>query len=329
GAGFVGATVAARLLADGRRVRILDNLSRHGSERNLRRLVADYGGRVEVEIGDLRDSVAVMRAVEKVDAVLHFGGQVSSRASVARPQFDFDVNLAGTVRLLEALRRLGEPPPLLFASTSKVYGALADLRLVRHDLRWEPVDPLIAATGISEESLLRPDTPYGCSRSAAEHYVLNYAQNYAFPAVVLRLGSVYGPGGGWVTDFLRAALAREPITIFGDGAQVRDILFADDLVAAVVATLERAHESAGTVFNVGGGADCAVSLLELIELIADVVGRDPDVDHAPTRAGDARYYVSDTIRFADATGWAPKTSPRAGLAELHDGETRATTGAHR
>src|SRR5205085_3607852 len=141
----------------------------------------------------------------------------------------------------------------------------------RRDRRWEPADPLIAATGISEDSLLRPEGPYACSRAAADQYVLDYARTYSMPALVLRLSSVYGTDGGWMTHFLGRALEHEPITIFGGGAHVRDVLFVDDLVAAVAAALQRAHELAGIAFNVGGGVDCAVSPLELIDLIADVV----------------------------------------------------------
>jgi CDP-paratose 2-epimerase len=322
GAGFVGTNLAHRLLRDGARVRVLDSLARPGVERNLRWLRAAHGERVEVELADVRDRVAVRRAVEGADQVFHFAAQVAVTTSFGDPVDDFEVNLGGTLNLLEELRRLTDPPPLVFTSTNKVYGALPDLPLERDGDRWEPVPRRVRERGLDERRPLAFCTPYGCSKGAADQYVLDYAKGYGLPAVVFRMSCIYGPhqhgteDQGWVAHFLLRALAGEPITIYGDGAQVRDVLYVDDLVAALLLARDGAGSLGGTAFNIGGGPDNAVSLLELIELIAEATGAPPALAYAQERAGDQRYYVADTRRFELATGWRPCVGVAEGVTEL-------------
>jgi CDP-paratose 2-epimerase len=324
GAGFVGTNVADRLLRDGGRVRILDDLSRPGVERNLMWLRSRWGDhRLDVQIGDIRDPVAVRRAVTGASDVFHFAAQVAVTTSLDDPFHDFRVNAEGTIRLLNELRRLPRPPFLLFTSTNKVYGALADVRLERRGDRWRPMDARLRDRGIDERRSLAFCTPYGCSKGAADQYVLDWAKSYGLDSVVFRMSCIYGrhqhgnEDQGWVAHFLIRALEREPITLYGDGAQVRDVLFVDDLVEAMLLARERRERVAGRAFNVGGGPDNTTSLLELVDLIEDVTGERPALQFAEERPGDQRYYVSDTGALGAALGWRPRVSMEEGVEELH------------
>jgi CDP-paratose 2-epimerase len=324
GAGFVGTNLVERLLREGKSVRVFDSLARPGSEENLLWLRSRYGDdRLAIELGDLRDPVALRRAVAGAREVFHLAAQVAVTTSLDAPLHDFQVNVDGSVRLLEELRRLPEPPFVLFTSTNKVYGSLPDLELQRLGERWVPVDAHIREQGVDEGRPLDFCTPYGCSKGAADQYVLDYAKSYGLPAVVFRMSCIYGPhqhgneDQGWVAHFLIRALARDPITIYGDGAQVRDILFVDDLVDAMVAARERRDAVAGRAFNMGGGPENSVSLLELVELIGDLTGRPAALRFAGQRPGDQRYYVSDTSAFQAATGWRPDVGVDEGLEELY------------
>ena len=322
GAGFVGTNLAHRLLSEGRRVRVFDSLARRGAELNLQWLVRKHGGGVDVAIGDIRDRDAVRRALGGAGEVFHFAAQVAVTTSIEAPVEDFDVNLRGTLNVLEEVRRLPQQPPLVFTSTNKVYGALRDLPLVRREDRWEPKDPELRAHGLDETRPLDFSTPYGCSKGGADQYVLDYAKTYGIPATVFRMSCIYGrhqhgnEDQGWVAHFLLRALADEPITVYGDGAQVRDVLFADDLVEALLGVRARIEDVAGRAFNVGGGPDNSVSLLETVSLIGDVLGRRPRTRFAEERAGDQRYYVADTRRLRDATGWRPRVGVEEGVEDL-------------
>ena len=323
GAGFVGTNLAHRLAQEGYRVRLLDNLSRPGVERNLRWLCDCHPGRVEAQIADIRDRDAVRCAVAGIDQVFHLAAQVAVTTSLADPHGDYEVNLGGTVTLLEELRRLSAPPPLVFTSTNKVYGALPDLRLEREADRWQPVDSELRARGLDESRPLDFCTPYGCSKGGADQYVLDYAKTYSLPAAVFRMSCIYGPhqhgteDQGWVAHFALRALADETITLYGDGAQVRDVLWVADLVDAFLRVRDGIDSLAGTAFNVGGGPDNAVSLLEVVDLIGDLRGERPHVEFAPERPGDQRYYVADTLRLQRATGWRPRVSVPDGIEELY------------
>jgi CDP-paratose 2-epimerase len=322
GAGFVGTNLADRLLLEGHRVRVLDSLRRPGVERNLHWLVGRHGDRVEVEVADIRDRFAVRRAVDGADQVFHFAAQVAVTTSVDDPAGDFDVNLGGAVNLLEALRQRPEPPPLVFTSTNKVYGALADLPLTRRGDRWEPVDDELRGHGLDETRPLEFSTPYGCSKGGADQYVLDYAKTFGLPATVFRMSCIYGPhqhgteDQGWVAHFLIRALTGQPITLYGDGAQVRDLLFVDDLVQALLRARDGIDRLAGLPFNIGGGGENAVSLLEVLDLIAAALGERPRVRFADERVGDQRYYVADSRRLRAATGWRPLVGVEEGVVEL-------------
>ncbi|HEY8206375.1 MAG TPA: NAD-dependent epimerase/dehydratase family protein [Myxococcaceae bacterium] len=324
GAGFIGTNLAARLCEDGDRVRLLDNLSGPGSGRNAAWLLEQFGGQVEIHHGDVRDRAAVARALEGAEAVVHLAAQVAVPTSLLDPIADFQVNALGTLHLLEALRAREVRPPLLFTSTSKVYGALADVALSVNGRRYRPTDRNLRLHGLSERRPLDFCSPNGCSKGAADQYVLDFARTYHLPAAVLRTSCVYGPhqrgneDQGWVAHFLTRALEGEPITLHGDGRQVRDLLFVEDLVEAFLAALGRFDRVAGQAFNVGGGPTNTASLLELLSLIEALEGRAPEVRMDGWRPADPRYYVSDTRRFGGATGWAPRVDVPTGVRRLRE-----------
>jgi CDP-paratose 2-epimerase len=323
GSGFIGSNLAHRLLREGREVVLLDSLVRPGVEANARWLEDDFGARVRLVIGDTRDAPLVRELVENASAVFHFAAQVAVTTSLADPRSDFEVNVLGTLNVLEAIRSLETRPPLVFTSTNKVYGSLLDVRLDEEDSRYSPVDPTLRSRGIDELRPLDFLSPYGCSKGAADQYVIDYARSFGLPATVFRMSCIYGPrqfgneDQGWVAHFLIRAESDAPITLYGDGKQVRDILFVSDLVDALLKAERNIDDLAGRAFNIGGGPENVVSLHELIELIATISGRRPEVRHEPWRAGDQRYYVSDTGSFRRATGFRPVVGVSEGVLALH------------
>jgi CDP-paratose 2-epimerase len=324
GAGFLGSNVAHRLLSEGRDVVIFDNLSRPGVEANLRWLIEAFDDNLWVQIGDLRDAHALRRALSGVSDVFHFAAQTAVTTSLVDPKGDFSANAQGTLNLLEEIRAHTDQPGLVFTSTNKVYGRLGDIELAQRGSRWEPADRALGARGIGEERGLNLCSPYGCSKGAAEQYVLDYAQTFGLETCVFRMSCVYGPrqfgteDQGWVAHFLIRALEDEPITIYGDGKQVRDILFVDDFVDAALAAADHIGQLSGRAFNIGGGPANTTSLLELIDMIEELAGRAPSVEFDAWRPGDQRYYVSDTTRFEEATGWRARVGRREGLRRLLD-----------
>ncbi|HYD29347.1 MAG TPA: SDR family NAD(P)-dependent oxidoreductase [Azospirillaceae bacterium] len=321
GAGFIGTNLAFRLAREGRRVVVLDNLSRAGVGTNLAALRAAFPDRVSVVLADVREADVVAAVVAEAGAVVHLAAQVAVTTSLVNPLHDFQVNVLGTLNLLEAVRACRRPPPLVFASTNKVYGRLDDLTLASAPRRVEPSDPDLRRFGVSENRPLSFISPYGCSKGAADQYVLDYARSFGIPATVFRLSCVYGPyqcgteDQGWVAHFLLRAIDGRPITLYGDGRQVRDVLHVDDAADAIVTVLERMDLAAGKAFNLGGGPDNAASLLEMVDGIDRLAGYRPEVLFGPTRMGDQPWYVADSRCFQGTTGWRPKVS----LAEGVDG----------
>jgi CDP-paratose 2-epimerase len=332
GAGFVGTNLADRLLEEGRRVTVLDSLARPGVDENARWLEAKHGERVTFLLADVRDAEAVRAALRGAEAVFHLAAQVAVTTSLDNPRDDFEVNLGGTLTLLEELRRLRRPIPLLFTSTNKVYGSLPDVSVERVADRWLPVDARLREHGVDERRPLDFCTPYGCSKGGADQYVLDYAKIYGLPAVVFRMSCIYGEhqhgneDQGWVAHFVLRARAGDPVTVYGDGAQVRDVLFASDLVDAMLAVHADAERLAGSAFNVGGGVENTLSLLELLDLIEDLGCARPPVAYAEERAGDQRWYVSDTSRLREATGWRPQVDVETGLESLYRWVAGSTDG---
>jgi CDP-paratose 2-epimerase len=326
GSGFIGCNLADSFLRDGEHVLVLDDLSRPGVERNLEWLRARGGARLRAVVADIRDAAAVGSAVEGAKAVFHLAAQVAVTSSLVDPLHDFMVNAAGTLTVLEAVRARAPSAPLVFASTNKVYGALADVAMqdAPGDSGYAPVDAVLRAHGVSEARPLDFCTPYGCSKGAADQYVLDYAHSYGLRTAVLRMSCIYGPrqfgteDQGWVAHFLIKAARGEPITVYGDGKQVRDILHVRDAVAAYRAALDNIDAANGRAFNLGGGPRNAVSLRMLLRELASLLGREPAVVRQDWRAGDQLYFVADTARLRDAVGWEASIGWRDGLRDLAD-----------
>ncbi len=322
GAGFVGTNLAHALLSEGQPVLLFDNLSRAGVEENWAWLRRTHGALVRLARDDVRDAEALKGAVCEAGQVFHFAAQVAVTSSLLDPLHDFEVNARGTLNLLESLRSLDAPPPTVFTSTNKVYGGLEDVALRCRGERYEPEDAKLRARGISEQRPLDFHSPYGCSKGAADQYVVDYARTFGLPAVVFRMSCIYGPhqfgteDQGWVAHFIIRALEGRPVTLYGDGMQVRDVLFADDLVRALRLAQSQMPRLSGQAFNIGGGPANTLSLRGLLATLADLHGSAPQVSYEDWRPGDQRYYVSDTRKFGHATGWQPHVGASEGIARL-------------
>jgi CDP-paratose 2-epimerase len=305
-------------------VLVFDNLSRPGVERNLKWLRQTHGELMRVEAADVQDPHALRSAVDKAAQVFHFAAQVAVTTSLTNAIHDFEVNARGTLNLLEAIRAQDEPPPLVFTSTNKVYGGLPDVRLRLKEARYEPEDPATRGAGVGEQRPLDFHSPYGCSKGTADQYVIDYARTFGLPAVVFRMSCIYGPhqfgteDQGWVAHFLIRALQGEPITLYGDGMQVRDVLFVDDLVDAFLLAQAKMPEVSGQAFNIGGGPANTISLLELLDVIEELHGCRPQTRSGAWRPGDQRYYVSDVRKMRAATGWVPRVGVREGVRRLYE-----------
>lgn len=323
GSGFIGCNLADSFLREGEDVVVLDNLSRAGVERNLDWLVGNHGCSVQPAIADIRDLAALEPILKDAKAVFHLAAQTAVTTSLQQPIADFETNARGTINVLEAARRSGRRLPVIFASTNKVYGALEDMRLREAGDRYMPADETVRSLGVSEARPLDFRTPYGCSKGVADQYVLDYARSYGLPAAVLRMSCVYGPrqfgteDQGWVAHFLIRALAGEPISIYGDGKQVRDILHVGDAVAAYRAVLKSIDRLGGCAFNLGGGPNNAVSLNEVLREIELLTNRPVATVGSDWRAGDQLFFVADTRALEKAVGWKARVDWRTGLRDLH------------
>ena len=311
GAGFIGSNLAHTLLSHtDAKVHIFDNLSRAGVHHNLEwlRKTAGAAGRLQVTVGDVRDARLVERAVAHANEIYHFAAQVAVTTSVADPRLDFEVNLAGTFNVLDAARRSGNRPFILFTSTNKVYGELGLGAPVVSGKRY--VTP--AQQGVSESQPLDFHSPYGCSKGAADQYVRDFGRIYGLPAVVFRMSCVAGPrqfgteDQGWVAHFVYSALQEETVVIYGDGRQVRDVLCVDDLLRAFAAVRQNIETTRTEVYNIGGGPQNSVSLLELMDEIESLTGRPMDRVLHERRPGDQLVYVTDNGKIHRDTGWKPE-----------------------
>ncbi len=324
GAGFIGSNLAERLLqrAD-THVRIFDNLSRTGVVHNLEWLQSLSGSRrLEIVEGDIRDAAAVCDAARDVSEIYHLAAQVAVTTSVYDPASDFHVNALGTFNVLEAARRSGRRPFLLYTSTNKVYGSLESVPVKVEGTRYAAVDP--AFRGVGESELLDFHSPYGCSKGAADQYVRDYARIYDLPTVVFRMSCIAGPrqfgneDQGWVAHFLYSVLAGRAITVYGDGFQVRDVLHVYDLLDAMSAARRNVNRTQGKIYNLGGGMERAVSVIEMLATIERKLDRPLDLRYSPVRPGDQPLYISDTSAIRRDTGWQPQRSLEATLDAIHD-----------
>ena len=291
-------------------------------EQNLAWLKERHQDQITTIVADVRDEDALARAVGDVKAVFHMAAQVAVTTSLVDPREDFEINLKGTINLLDALRLKGDGTPVVFASTNKVYGDLADIDFRLQGQRYVPQVANVAEHGIGEDRPLDFHTPYGCSKGAADQYVLDYARSFGVPAAVLRMSCIYGmrqmgtEDQGWVAHFLIRALEGEPITLYGDGYQVRDILDVSNAVEAYLKAWSNIERIAGRAYNLGGGPDNAVSLRELLAHMAGLLGHEIDVRFSDWRAGDQRYFVADTRRIRSDLNLGPAVPWKQGVALL-------------
>ena len=321
GAGFIGANYVERLVRRGDEVVVFDNLSRAGSRANLEWLRSELGDDAfTLDPGDVRDADAVARATRGADVIVHLAAQVAVTTSVTNPRHDFEVNALGTFNVVEAARRSGRDPVLLYASTNKVYGELDGSEVVEDATRYRLATP---AGGVPESWPLDLHSPYGCSKGAGDQYVRDYHRIYGLPTVVFRQSCIYGPrqfgieDQGWVAWFVISAVLGRGITIYGDGKQVRDLLWVHDLLDAYDLAVEGIDRTAGEVYNLGGGPDRTLSVwTEFGPLLEAVVGHPVAVAFDDWRPGDQKVYVSDVSRFADNTGWRPQVAPDEGIRRL-------------
>jgi len=322
GAGFIGCNCVHRLLRRGEQVVVYDNLSRRGAEANIAWLQEEHGANAfELKVEDIRNAEEIREAVEGVDVVVHLAGQTAVTTSVQDPRADFENNALGTFNVLEAARRADSNPAVLYASTNKVYGEMLEAVVVEEETRYVYGD---RPDGVSEEQPLDFHSPYGCSKGAGDQYVRDYARIYGLRTVVFRQSCIYGPrqmgveDQGWVAWFVIAAVAGDPITIYGDGKQVRDVLYIDDLLDAYDAAVERIDDVAGEVYNVGGGPAHTMSIwAEFRPLLESLVGRPIAVSYDEWRPGDQRIYVSGIGKAREDLGWEPEIGVVEGLRLLH------------
>lgn len=308
------------LAARGDRAVVLDNLSRATASLNVEWLAAETD--FELVGGDVRDAAAVDRVFAEhrpFDVVLHLAGQVAVTTSLADPIADFETNALGSFNVLNATRRFAPEAIYINASTNKIYGQLEHHRVEEHTTRYVDVD---APAGVDEVEPLDPHSPYGCSKAAADIYALDYARIYGLRTVSLRQSCIYGPrqfgveDQGWVAWFAMAARLGLPLTLYGNGKQVRDLLHVDDLLACYFRVAEHPDACAGRAYNIGGGPANALSLLELLERLSAWQGSPLSPRRAEPRAGDQLVFIADTARARDELGWQPSISIDDGLGDL-------------
>ncbi|MCX7626271.1 MAG: GDP-mannose 4,6-dehydratase [Candidatus Sumerlaeaceae bacterium] len=323
GCGFIGSNLAATLLREGEQVTVYDNLSRAGTERNLAWLQNLRSPGFQFIRGDVRDfsTLCDLLASEDFDVVFNTAAQVAVTTSVVDPRTDFEVNALGTFNVLEAVRLSGRKPIFFFTSTNKVYGGMEDVKIVERNGRYDYED---LPYGVPETRCLDFHSPYGCSKGAADQYVRDYGRIYGIPTVVFRMSCQYGPrqfgneDQGWVAHFIIAAHKGCDINIYGDGKQVRDILYVDDLVRAFRMAAHSITKTAGQIYNIGGGPQNTISLLELVADLEQLVGRKINLHFGPWRPGDQPVYISDIRRAQKEFGWEPLISKTEGVRRLLD-----------
>lgn len=320
GAGFVGSNLVYQLLEEGNQVTVLDNLSREHSRKNLNWLSQSFSSKkLTIVENDVTDPLVVEKHIKDVDIIYHLAGQVAVTTSVKNPVDDFETNTYGTLNVIEAARKSLKDPIVIFTSTNKVYGPMEHLKTM---LKNERYDYELDIQGIVEDTPLDFYSPYGCSKGAADQYVHDYHRIYGLKTVVFRMSCIYGPrqfgteDQGWVAHFIILAVLGHLLAIYGDGRQVRDILYINDLIKAFEMATDNIDKAAGKVYNIGGGRENTLSLLELIELIEEKIGNKLEVRFDDWRPGDQKVYISNSERAKKDFGWEPKVNKSEGLDRL-------------
>jgi CDP-paratose 2-epimerase len=321
GAGFIGSNYVHRLLERGEKVSIYDNLSRAGARVNLGWLEDKFGkDAFQLVVGDVTDATLLTATARGADVIIHLAGQVAVTTSVTDPRHDFESNALGTFNALEAARLSERSPLFLYASTNKVYGGMEDVKIVEEATRWRYAD---LELGCTEAQPLDFHSPYGCSKGTGDQYVRDYARIYDLPTVVMRQSCIYGPrqfgieDQGWLAWMVIAAVTGRPITIYGDGKQVRDVLHVDDLLDAYDAALARMDKARGQVYNLGGGTRNVLAVWsEFGPMLEKLLGRKVPVTRADWRPGDQRVFYADFSKAKRDLGWEPRINLEEGIERL-------------
>ena len=322
GAGFIGSNYARRRILAGDDVTIYDNLSREGAKDNLKWISSSIKGeRFNFVEGDVRDFDKLKVSLKNKDVVVHLAAQVAVTTSVYDPQYDFSVNAGGTFNVIEAVRQCGNDPMIIYASTNKVYGEIDDINVVEGASRYSFEHlPL----GISEKQLLDFHSPYGCSKGCGDQYVRDYSRIYNIPTIVFRQSCIYGTrqfgieDQGWVAWFVIAAVLGKQISIYGDGKQVRDLLFIEDLLDAYDLAIEKTDKVIGQIFNIGGGINNSVSIWkEFGPILEKIHGKKIAIEIKGWRPGDQKIYISDISKAKALLGWSPQVNVENGLTALY------------
>jgi CDP-paratose 2-epimerase len=326
GVGFIGTNTALSFLAKGHEVCLVDNFSREGVSSNADAIKSQYP-QIKIIESDVSQTKNFLAELKSSDLIIHLAAQTAVTTSITNPQVDFENNLVASFKLLEAIRKEASQATVIYASTNKVYGDLETHRLQKdkHLKRYLNLD---YPKGINESQPLEFISPYGCSKGSADQYFLDYARIFGLKTVVFRQSCIYGQyqmgveDQGWLAHFSKQFLLNMPITIYGDGYQVRDLLFVDDLVEAYWLAHQQINQIAGQAFNIGGGSNNAFSLLNVIEMLTELIGYQPQIDFDHTRSGDQHYFVADNSLLKEKLGWQPSTDFKTGLATLIDWQNR-------
>lgn len=326
GCGFLGSNLAKEVLKKGHSLVIFDNLSRMGTENNLNWL--REAGQFDFVHGDIRNSNDVENLVKKYtpDVIFHLAGQVTMTMSITDPRKDFETNALGTFNLLEGVRKFSPKATVIYSSTNKVYGDLEWLNYVEKEKRYELQEYPV---GLPEAMPLHFSSPYGCSKGSADQYMLDYHRVYGLKTVVFRHSSMYGGrqystyDQGWIGWFCEQAVKSkkgegEEFTISGDGKQVRDVLHADDMINLYFSAVEKINDISGDVFNIGGGSEFSLSLLELFDLLEGELGIKLNYKKLPARESDQKVFVADIDKARRLIGWSPKVNPKTGIKKMLD-----------
>ncbi|PHY64075.1 GDP-mannose 4,6-dehydratase [Shewanella xiamenensis] len=325
GCGFLGSNLASHGIQKGYEVTVFDNLSRLGTTDNLAWLKSF--GEFDFVHGDIRNKNDVTRLIERVkpDAIFHLAGQVAMTTSLDNPYMDFEVNIGGSINILEAVRLLSPETAIFYSSTNKVYGDLEQFEYTETDSRYLCIDK---PNGFDEKVSLDFHSPYGCSKGAADQYMLDYARLFGLNTTVFRHSSMYGGrqfatyDQGWVGWFCQKALDAKfnseltPFTISGTGKQVRDVLHAEDMISLYYSSLDNKDIVSGKAFNVGGGIDNSLSLLELFSMLETITGCELRYEQLPVRSSDQRVFVADSSKLNTITGWKPRVSKEDGIIQM-------------
>ena len=320
GSGFIGINAAEYYLKKNDEVTIFDNFSREGTLKNLDWLQRKYKKKLNIVQGDIRlDQYKLEQVVEGKDLVLHLAAQVTVTTSITNPREDFEINALGSFNVLEAIRKADKKPVLIYASTNKVYGGMEDIKIHEVNGRYEYED---MPNGIPENRILDFHSPYGCSKGCADQYVRDYARIYNLKTVVLRQSCIYGyrqfgvEDQGWVAWFTIATILNKPITIYGDGKQVRDVLFIDDLIKAYDLAYKNIKTTSGKVYNIGGGPNNQMSLHELLKFLEEFIGKKIKCKYSDWRPGDQPVFVCDISKAKIHFGWESKVGVKQGVKKL-------------